>query len=126
MRLCMYCQRQVNGRSDKKYCCDACRYAARNKRKKQSNSRKIQVFDRLQKNERVLKNLFEIGIKSVSKIQLKKAGFDFRFYTSTLQNKSGCYIFIFEMGYREILSKEPIDQYDLKIIRRFAYINKIQ
>lgn len=99
-RKCLECQRPIVGRSDKKFCSDACRNAYNNKIHAPATNFMRNVNSLLAKNRRILADLYEQGNTLMPKEELWKRGFDFDFYTSTLTTPTGdVYQYCYDMGY---------------------------
>ena len=99
-KKCLECERPVVGRSDKKFCSDACRNAYNNKMNAPSTNFMRSVNSLLAKNRRILAELYTEGKTKMRKEDLWKKGFDFDFYTSVLTTPSGeVYQYCYDMGY---------------------------
>lgn len=100
MKNCLECGDAFSGREDKKFCCDGCRNSFNNRNNKDVNNLMRNVNNKLRKNYRIL---VELNIKNKTKVQKNKlieSGFDFNFYTTQRQDKSGkTYNFIYNQGY---------------------------
>lgn len=113
-RVCAECGLAVKGRSDKKFCDDACRSAYNNKINSKASAFMKTVNAVLRKNRNILHEFNPEGKTSVSKKKLQKVGFNFDYYTSTYTNKDGkTYYFCYEQGY---LPKE--DDYCFLVIKK--------
>ena len=99
-RKCLECERIVVGRSDKKFCSDACRNSHNNKANAPATNFMRNVNSLLAKNRRILSELYEQGNTRMQKEALWKKGFDFDFCTSTLTTPKGeVYQYCYDMGY---------------------------
>ena len=97
---CPECGRPVYGRTDKKFCSDACRNAYNNKANSASTNYMRNVNNALAKNRRILVELNPEGKKKTHRDKLLKKGFDFEFHTNTYTTKAGdVYHFCYEQGY---------------------------
>jgi len=99
-RICLDCGHLVKGRSDKKFCNDACRNNHNNKIKSEDNVvlKKINVI--LKKNRSILANLNPQGKVKISRKKLAAAGFNFDYHTFTFNTQNGnSYTFCYEYGY---------------------------
>jgi hypothetical protein len=85
------------------FCSDSCRNRHNNKQNKDSTNLIRNVNNKLRKNHRILSELnFEDRIKVERKL-LKKKGFDFDFFTSVFNSKTGKnYYFVYDQGYIEL------------------------
>jgi len=101
-QVCLACQKTFQGRIDKKYCCDDCRFTANNLKRRESAEAKIiaSVNSTLRKNRSILKSLNPEGKTTVWKEYLVLQGFDFRYHTHQFQTRQGnLYYFCYEYGY---------------------------
>lgn len=80
-RSCLECGEKVIGRSDKVFCCDFCRNAYNNKKRRDQEKETRQTNNILFKNMRILLNLEKAGRKSVPVKTLLEQKFDFNHYT---------------------------------------------
>jgi predicted nucleic acid-binding Zn ribbon protein len=97
---CLECEEPIKGRSDKKFCSDACRNAYNNKFNKDSTNLMRNVNRVLRKNRLILKELNPTGKSKVKKNTLLHNGFDFTYHTNIYTTKTGKqYYFCYEQGY---------------------------
>ena len=98
---CLECGEKIIGRSDKKFCNDACRNAFNNKQNKDSTNLMRNVNNKLRKNHRILEELNIEGKTKVSKAKLDGLGFYFNFFTNIKVYKNGSeYKFVYDQGYK--------------------------
>lgn len=99
---CLYCDKPVKGRTDKKFCNDYCRNNYNNQLKSTTNNLVRNVNNALGKNRRILESLLseeEETIK-VNESRLIELGFHFKYITHLYTNKKGnTYFFCYDMGY---------------------------
>ncbi len=101
-RNCLWCEAPIRGRVDKKFCDDSCRNAYNN-RKSGKEYRIIQTINHaLMRNRRILAN--HLGQsrqeKKVSREQLLRDGFQFRYCTHHLHFHTGMSaVFCYDYGY---------------------------
>jgi len=101
-RRCLDCGDVLKGRADKKFCSDQCRNNYNNKLNKDSNSFVRNVHALLRRNRRILADLYEEGRISVHKDALLALGYNFNFYTHTIETISGDILrYCFEYGFRD-------------------------
>ncbi len=99
-RLCPECGQKIIGRTDKKYCSDACRNAYNNRLNADSTNFIRNVNNTLRKNRRILMELNPSGKTEVHRDQLLKAGFDFEFHTRSITTVlDETYYFCYDQGY---------------------------
>ena len=86
--ICLECGDKIKGRSDKKFCNDACRSAHHNKKNKVASTPQKTINNLLSKNRRI------------SKMKLENKGFVFNFYTHLVDtNKGISYKYCYDFGY---------------------------
>jgi len=100
-KVCLECGKDIYGRSDKRFCDDACRNAYNNKLNSDQTNMVRNVNNILRKNRRILlEALSGEGMIKIQREKLKRLGFDFKFHTHTFSNNKGqTYSFIYETGY---------------------------
>ncbi len=101
VKVCLECQNPIKGRSDKRFCDDACRNAYNNRLNSNENNRIRNINNALRKNRRILRQvLADEKMIKVNSDYLKKKGFDFEYHTHHLHTSKGqTYLFIYEYGY---------------------------
>lgn len=98
---CMECGEKIIGRSDKKFCNDACRNAYNNKQNKDSTNLMRNVNNKLRKNYRILSEINTEGKTKIPKKKLDGLGFDFNYFTNLKIYKNGSeYKFVYDQGYK--------------------------
>jgi len=106
-RYCLACKIQLIGRSDKKFCNDACRSFYNNQLNASALNYIRQINGVLKKNRSIMISLNPNGKTKVSKDDLIKLGFDFKYFTHTLKTSKGSsYLFCYEYGYLLINHEE--------------------
>lgn len=102
-RFCAQCGEEMFGRIDKMFCSDKCRNTYNNRQNKDSTNLVRNINNRLRKNYRILCELNVVENAKVERKLLKKKGFDFDFFTSYLDAKTGNeYYFVYDQGFCEI------------------------
>lgn len=100
---CIECGEKIIGRSDKKFCNDACRNAYNNKQNKDSSNLMRNINNKLRKNYRILNEVNTDGKTKSSKKKLQSLGFDFNFFTQIKVYKNGSeYRFVYSQGYKHL------------------------
>lgn len=98
---CLECGEKIIGRSDKKFCNDACRNAFNNKQNKDSSNLMRNVNNKLRRNYRILSEANTEGKTKISLNKLTGLGFDFNFLTQIKVYKNGSeYRFVYDQGYK--------------------------
>jgi len=100
-KKCLACGKNLQGRTDKKFCNDYCRNAYNNQLKIATNQTVRNINNALLKNRRVLEAaLGEEEMTKTTKEKLIRGGFQFKYLTHTYTNKKGnVYFFCYEYGY---------------------------
>jgi hypothetical protein len=101
-RHCHNCGRNIYGRSDKKFCTDACRNT-RNNLLMQKISPSIRLINNILKNNRrVLQDAIPKGYKTrrITRAELETGGFIFGYFTSAYNQENGTTLFFcYDYGY---------------------------
>lgn len=119
-RFCLACEKQVIGRTDKKFCNEVCRNGFNNRLNAECNNLVRNINHALVKNRRILASYFSSQNKEVTTTanSLLQKGFQFKYFTHHHSNKKGtiCY-FCYDYGYLMlknecllIKSKENVDK----------------
>lgn len=99
-KTCIECGEPFVGRSDKKFCSDACRNSHNNQVNKDDKNYIRNTNNQLRKNWRILEELNPNDKQTISKKQLALKGFDFNLFTSIYTKKDGSvYYFCYNQGY---------------------------
>ena len=101
-KQCIACEKQVRGRTDKKFCDDYCRNNYNNRLKAESNNLVRNINHALGKNRRILESLFRNGEKTTktTSVELLHCGFHFKYFTHPYVNRKGnTYFFCYDYGY---------------------------
>jgi len=99
---CLFCDKPVKGRSDKKFCDDYCRAAYNNELKSIANSEMRNVNSALGKNRRILESLLPENAATAKTTQEKllQKGFHFKYITHLSVNTQGNTIYYcYDYGY---------------------------
>jgi hypothetical protein len=104
MKQCLYCQKEMVGRRDKKFCDDQCRNSYNNQQNSDANDLVRQINYTLRKNRRIMEELLPAeGMAKVPAKTLHAAGFDFDYHTHLYTTKAGAvYHYCYEYGYLPI------------------------
>ena len=102
MSTCLECGDKIIGRSDKKFCNDACRNAYNNTQNKDVSNLMRNINNKLRKNFRILSAFdFVDGKAKSTKQRLSNNGFDFNYFTNFKVYKNGSeYRFVYDIGYK--------------------------
>ena len=80
-RLCRECAAPLAGRSDKQFCCDACRTAFHNRRYREQWHETAGINRILRVNRLILASLSAAGVRDISLSDNRLKGFDCRYCT---------------------------------------------
>lgn len=113
VRTCLDCGQKLVGRSDKKFCDDACRSNYNNHKQRKDSAAIRKINSILKQNRTILKSLNPDGKAKISKKTLQNEGFNFTYFTHQyITAKGGVYHFCYDYGYILL----PYDQ--VLIVRR--------
>ncbi|MEZ5045641.1 MAG: hypothetical protein R2831_01470 [Chitinophagaceae bacterium] len=100
IKLCLFCNKKLVGRADKKFCNDSCRNNYNNKQNDEGKEVKT-IINALKKNRKILQAYLQTeDTARTTKSRLLESGFQFNYHTHTYENQKGnIYKFCFEYGY---------------------------
>jgi hypothetical protein len=99
-KTCLYCDKPLQGRSDKKFCDDQCRNNYNNQLNSDNNNHVRNINNILRRNRRILEELNTTGKTNMPKSKLQERGFNFNYFTNLFKTKEGkTYFFCYEQGY---------------------------
>lgn len=103
-KKCLNCDKPVRGRSDKKFCNDACRNNYNNQHRETMPDMVRRINSVLLKNYQLLtQQLGDDGKRKVCREQLALRGFHFGYHTHTYTTKRGhCYYFCYNHGWLDL------------------------
>lgn len=104
-RYCPDCNSKIVGRSDKKFCSDACRNNFNNRLNSDSTAFVRNINNILRKNRRILQGLIknDDGKANIPIKKLTSQGFSFDYFTHIINTKTGnTYFFCYEYGFRKL------------------------
>lgn len=99
--LCLYCQKEIEGRTDKKYCDLHCKSAYQYQQAKDQPERFYNKVDnQLRLNRKILKEYNKGGKVTIREEVLTNLGFNSNFFTHYWKNQKGdVYLFVYEYGF---------------------------
>lgn len=111
---CLYCKKELIGRTDKKFCDSQCKSAYQYQQGKEQPERFYNKVDnQIKLNRKILKDFNKGGKVTVRAEILKGKGFDPNFFTHYWKNnKSQVYLFVYEYGFLKT-SERNIEKYVL-------------
>jgi len=98
MSTCMECGRPFSGRSDKKFCDEQCRSAYHNTVRREELKCVNQTNRILLKNRKILCELMNAGIDSLSLLKLTESGFNHNYITSFDIKNGSTVLFCYEFS----------------------------
>lgn len=102
-RACLTCGKELKGRSDKKFCNDACRNTYNNQLNSATNNFIKNINNKLIKNRRILETLLLSADKKIIHVKrenLQLLNFHFKYMTHTYTNTKGeVYHYCYDYGY---------------------------
>ena len=102
-KVCLECGEPVKGRSDKKFCSDACRNIYHYNANNAPINYVRNVVNILKRNRRVLSEPNPEGKTKVHREKLLERGYNFLYHTNIYRTRAGnTYVFCFEHGYLEL------------------------
>lgn len=97
---CLECNTPMKGRSDKKFCSDACRVYYHNNLSADYSALKRKVHIVLNQNRKILKRQIDKGMKTIGKTELASLDFNFDYHTSIfLSSNSKTYYYSYDYGF---------------------------
>jgi hypothetical protein len=101
-RVCLDCGAKLLGRSDKKFCSDQCRNNYNNRLNRDQNNFVRNVHAQLNRNRRILSDLFDAGHHHIHRDALIAQGYNFNFFTHLVETPSGeRWSYCFEYGFMD-------------------------
>jgi hypothetical protein len=111
---CLSCGKELEGRSDKKFCDPYCKSSYHYKKSVNDAPRFYdKVANQLKLNRRILKHFNKAGKVTIRADQLSKEGFNSNYFTHYWKNAKGdVYLFVYEYGFLK-RTEHNIDKYIL-------------
>ena len=106
IRKCLQCGKNIQGRSDKKFCDVYCKSTYNNEVLRNDEVLIRTMNSILRKNRRILKDLNPVGKSSVRKDVLLGGGYRFKYFTHIYKTKqNNIYYFNYDMGIMQSTSE---------------------
>ena len=98
---CLNCSKELEGRTDKKFCDPQCKSAYQYQKEKESPERFYNKVDnQLKLNRKILKEYNKGGKVTIRSNVLLDLGFDPKYFTHYWKNQKGdVYLFVYEFGF---------------------------
>jgi hypothetical protein len=102
MKYCCFCNQQIRGRIDKKFCDDGCRSSFHHQIQADLFKHIKKTHYILRKNRRIIAELFEQNQQKLHKSVLVSEGFAFSYHTQIIENANGlvqyvCYDYAYSL-----------------------------
>jgi hypothetical protein len=122
-KKCLYCQKELIGRTDKKFCDPQCKSAYQYKLAKEQPERFFNKVDnQLKLNRKILKEYNKGGKVTVRASVLTQEGFNPKFFTHYWKNsKNDVYLFVYEYGF---LKKKEGHIHKMVLVKWQAYMGQ--
>lgn len=107
-KTCLFCNNELVGRTDKKFCDPQCKSSYQYQQSKAQPERFYNKVDnQLKLNRKILKEYNKGGKVTVRADVLKASGFDPNFFTHFWKNQKGeVYLFVYEFGFLKIAENQ--------------------
>ncbi|SMC87227.1 hypothetical protein [Cellulophaga tyrosinoxydans] len=101
---CKHCNKELQGRTDKKYCDLHCKSAYQYQLAKEQPERFYNIVDnQLKLNRKILKEFNKGGKVTVRAERITEMGFNANFFTHFWKNQKGeVYLFVYEYGFMKL------------------------
>lgn len=108
-KYCAYCDKQIRGRSDKKFCNDWCRGSYHYEMNRSTSTLVHAINLNLRRNRKILQSFLPTTsqMAEVEKDRVKVYGFDFTYYTHVKVVNNITYYFCYDFGY-QMVNKDKI------------------
>lgn len=118
--FCLYCGKELQGRSDKLFCNPHCKSGYHNRKPNSDEAFIRGINKQIRKNRSALRTACPMGKATVRKEFLKSLGMDFKHLTHTWKNPKGnLYFFCYDYGYMQSNDPEKVI-----IIQKQDYMDK--
>jgi hypothetical protein len=123
MANCLFCEKEVFGRSDKLFCSPYCKSAYHYAQNKEHNNTLFNKIDKqLKLNRKLLKRYNLAGKATVRKADFEEAGFNPKYFTHYWKTGKGdVYLFCYEYGF---LQRSENNKSKYVLIEWQAYMEK--
>lgn len=106
---CLYCNQEIKGRSDKKFCDPSCKSAYHNQKPKSDEAYIRAINKQLRKNRSAMRTACPLGKATIRKSFLIKLGMEFSHYTHHWKSPRGnTYTFCYDYGYLQIQDPDKV------------------
>lgn len=110
-KTCIQCGRQMEGRIDKRFCSDQCRFLLNNQKRREDKGELLmaKINTILRKNRTLLRKASPLGKTTIRRQVLEMAGFNFLYHTHLYRTQKGStYHFCYDYGYLLLPEEEKV------------------
>ncbi|WBU90820.1 hypothetical protein [Cellulophaga omnivescoria] len=122
IKFCLQCNKELIGRSDKKFCDTDCRSSYHNTNRPMHEITIKQINSALRKNRSLLAHFCPSGKSTVKKEVLVQLGYRVDLFTHIFPFKNGVYFFCYEFGYLPIVDNGV---HKMLIVHKQEYMNTL-
>lgn len=122
VQFCLACNKELKGRSDKKFCDMQCRSTYHNANRPSHELSIQRINSDLRRNRSLLAHFCPSGKSTVDKGVLAKLGYKFELFTHIFPFTTGTYFFCYEYGYLPLVEK---DIEKMLIVHKQKYMEKL-
>ena len=100
-RYCLECGERFSGRSDKRFCCDACRNSYHNAVSRQSKAYSYRINSILHRNHSILEECMEAGRMRIGRREMNEKMFAEKYFTALTRKFPGRPVYTcYDISYR--------------------------
>lgn len=123
MKFCLSCNKELIGRTDKKFCDDQCRSTYHNRNRPQHEITIQRINSALRRNRTLLAHFCPSGRSTVRKDVLVQSGYQYELFTHAYPFKNGTYYFCYDYGYLPIKDEKGIEK--MVIVQKQDYMETL-
>jgi hypothetical protein len=124
MKFCLACNKELIGRTDKKFCDAQCRSTYHNKNRPIHEITIQRTNSSLRKNRTLLAHFSPSGKTTVKKEILLKSGYRFDVFTHMFTFKTGTYYFCYDYGYLPVKDDKGVEK--MLIVQKQDYMDNLK
>ena len=124
MKFCLACNKELIGRTDKKFCDAQCRSTYHNKNRPIHEITIQRTNSSLRKNRTLLAHFSPSGKTTVKKEILLKSGYRFDVFTNMFTFKTGTYYFCYDYGYLPVKDDKGVEK--MLIVQKQDYMDNLK
>lgn len=124
MKFCLSCQKELLGRTDKKFCDAQCRSTYHNTNRPLHEITIQKTNSALRRNRSILSHFSPSGKTTVKKEVLLKSGYSFEIFTHLFSFKSGTYYFCYDYGFLPVKDDNGVEK--MLIVQKQDYMDNLK